>query len=341
MRHPHILILRLSAMGDVAMLVPVVKALAETYPKLRISVVSRPFAKPLFDSIAPNVDFMVADVKLEYAGVKGLNTLFRRLVAKYPTAIADMHDVLRTKYLRTRFCLGGWKTAHIDKHRGARRLLCRYPNKVRQQLPTQVQNYADVLEKLGYPVKVDFHGIDVAAPAAIGEKKNGEKWIGIAPFAAHKGKVWPLDRMEKVIEAFPDARIFLFGGGGKEMEQMEKWHDSHTNCTIVRSILHGLGEELGLMKQLDVMLSMDSGNMHLASLVGTQVVSVWGATSPLAGFMGINQPAENALGIDLDCRPCSIYGNKGCARGDYACMYGITPEMVIRKLNDILNNNKD
>lgn len=341
MRHQHILLLRLSAIGDVAMLVPVVQALAQQYPSLRISVVSRPFARPLFTGLAPNVEFMEADVKVEYTGVKGLNSLFRRLVAKHPTAVADMHDVLRTKFLIFRFNVGGWKTAHINKHRGARRLLCRYPNKVIQQLPTQVSNYAAVLEKLGYPIKLDFHTIYTNGkppiPQSIGDKPEGKKWIGIAPFAAHKGKIWPLERIGKVIEAFPEARIFLFGGGGNEEKQMEQWGQSHPNCTIVRQHLHGLDEELSLMSRLDVMLSMDSANMHLASLVATPVVSVWGATSPLAGFMGINQSKDNLVELPMECRPCSIYGNKGCARGDYACLYGISPDMIIGKINNVLN----
>lgn len=341
MKHQHILLLRLSAIGDVAMLVPVVQALAEQYPDLRISVVSRPFARPLFAGLAHNVEFMEADVKVEYTGLRGMNSLFRRLVAKHPTAVADMHDVLRTKFLILRFNLGRWKTAHINKHRGARRLLCRYPNKVLQQLPTQVSNYAAVLDRLGYPIKLDFHTIythgQPPVPSAIGDKPQGEQWIGIAPFAAHKGKIWPLERMGKVIAAFPEARIFLFGGGGDEERQMEQWAKEHQNCTIVRHHLHGLDEELALMSHLDVMLSMDSANMHLASLVATPVVSVWGATSPLAGFMGINQSKDNLVEIPLDCRPCSIYGNKGCARGDYACLYGITPDMVIAKLRAVLS----
>ena len=77
------------------------------------------------------------------------------------------------------------------------------------------------------------------------------------------------------------------------------------------------------MSHLDVMLSMDSANMHLASLTGIPVVSVWGATHPMAGFLGYNQDPENVIQIDLECRPCSIYGNKPCQRGDYACLQNI------------------
>ena len=81
MKKEHILVIRFSAMGDVAMVVPVVYSLAQQYPHVRITVLSRTFARPLFEDLAPNVNFMAADLKHEYHGIKGLNTLYRRLVA--------------------------------------------------------------------------------------------------------------------------------------------------------------------------------------------------------------------------------------------------------------------
>ena len=65
MKHDHILIIRFSALGDVAMTVPVVYSLAQQYPDVRITMLSRPFARQLFENIAPNVNFMEADLKAE------------------------------------------------------------------------------------------------------------------------------------------------------------------------------------------------------------------------------------------------------------------------------------
>ncbi len=90
------------------------------------------------------------------------------------------------------------------------------------------------------------------------------------------------------------------------------------------------------MSHLDVMISMDSANMHLASLTGTPVVSIWGATHPYAGFVGWAQKPSNILQVDLPCRPCSIYGNKPCARGDMECMHRISPESVVAKVEEVL-----
>lgn len=326
-------------MGDVAMLVPVVSSLAHQYPHLRITVLSRPFARTFFDGLAPNVGFMGADLKNEYRGLKGLNALYRRLVAKNFTAIADMHSILRSSYLRMRFNIGRYQVAHIDKHRHERRALTATRNKVLEQLPTSFEGYADVLARLGYPVKLQFDSIfppeggDMSLIAQrITPKAEGERWIGIAPFAAHQGKVYPPEKMERVVQLLlerdPRNRIFLFGGGKEERDMLDEWEKRHDRCTCASTLLSGLFQELVLMSHLDTMVSMDSANMHLASLTGTRVVSVWGATHPYAGFMGWNQKADDAVQANLPCRPCSIFGNKPCMRNDYACLNNITPEQI-------------
>ena len=224
MKHEHILIIRFSALGDVAMAVPVVYSLAQQYPHIRITVLSREFARPFFENLAPNVGFMAADIKHEYHGVKGLNTLYRRLTAKKFTAIADLHNVLRSSYLRMRFNLGRYHVAHVNKHRKGKRRLTSSNKKILKQQPTSFQNYAEVLERLGYPVTVKFRSIfppeggDLSQlPETFQVKDAEETWIGIAPFTAHEGKIYPLKLMEQVIsqlaERYPKSRLFLFGGG--------------------------------------------------------------------------------------------------------------------------------
>ncbi len=329
------------------MAVPVVYSLAKAYPDVRITVLSRGFARALFEDLAPNVNFMEADTKHEYRGVRGLNALYRRLVAKNFTAIADFHDVLRSKYLRARFCMNGCRVEHIDKHREGRRLLTSATNRHLEQQPTSFENYADVLARLGYPVNIDFHSLFPTEggnlnllPALFVPKKCDEEWIGIAPFAAHEGKVYPLTLMEAVIKRLaknhPKARLFLFGRGAKEGSVFPDWCKEVNSCVYVSRHLETLHQELILMSHLDVMISMDSANMHLASLTGTPVVSIWGATHPYAGFVGWAQKPSNILQVDMPCRPCSIYGNKPCARGDMECMRRISPESVVAKVEEVL-----
>ncbi len=354
MKQEHILVIRFSALGDVAMTVPVIWALAQEYPNVRITVLSRPFARTLFENLASNVGFMAADVKQEYHGVRGLNSLYRRLVAKRPTHVADLHSVLRSNYLRMRFNLGMFRVEHVEKHRHDRRRLVTHNDKVRQPLPTPFENYLNVFSRLGFPIHhLDaFHSIFPPEggnlsllPHIIGEKRPGEQWIGVAPFAAHQGKIYPPNLMEQVIDQliqrYPESRIFLFGRGRQEDELFPQWVKRWPACVFIGWHLDSMHQELTLMSHLDVMLSMDSANMHLASLTGIPVVSVWGATHTLAGFMGFHQNPDNAIGLSLDCRPCSIYGQRSCRWGDYRCMTGIRPHVIVDKISKVIDHHHE
>lgn len=345
MSSEHILIIRLSAIGDVAMTVPVVYSLARNYPSLRISVLSRPYARPFFSGIGDNVEFIGVDLKKEYAGIKGLNKLYNLLKSKNFTVVADMHNILRTKYLRMRFRLSGKKVAAIDKHRKGKRLLTRKNNKVMEQQPSSFDNYKEVLTKLGYTFDVEFNSIFEGKKINFnsiyenfGEKKS--KWIGIAPFANHQGKIYPIERMKKVIsilsERMPDVRVFLFGGGKSEMDVFNQWQNEFPCVTNASAVLGGIENELLLMNKLDLMLSMDSANSHIASLVGTKVISIWGATHPYAGFKSWNMKDENIIQNTLSCRPCSVYGNKKCIRGDYECL-NIDENKIVDKIIESMN----
>ncbi len=86
------------------------------------------------------------------------------------------------------------------------------------------------------------------------------------------------------------------------------------------------------MNHLDAMLCMDSANMHLASLAGIPVVSIWGATHPYCGFSPWNAAPDSMIGLPVECRPCSVFGNKACHRGDYICLTAISPEVVAAKV---------
>lgn len=328
-----LLIIRFSALGDIAMTVPVVHDLAIQYPDLDITILSREMAKPLFELMPANVHFYAADLKGRHKGLIGLCRLWRDAHLNDFDYIADFHDVLRTWWLRSEGCLHRKKVAKIDKGRKGKKALTRQNNKVFAQQATSFERYAKVLEKLGFPTKPEFVKLDYSSFCEM-QKVPGETWIGIAPFAKHPAKVYPMERMEEVIKALgqrENTTLFLFGGGEEEKRQIAELCAQYPNVKAAQS-RHGLKGELALMGQLDVMLSMDSANMHLASLVGTRVVSVWGGTHPYAGFLGWNQKTEDCVQLDLPCRPCSVYGNKPCLRGDYACMNGIAPSQILEKL---------
>jgi ADP-heptose:LPS heptosyltransferase len=341
-----IIIIRFSALGDVAMSVPVIYSLALAYPDLEITVLSAKSMKALFEFLPKNVIFKGADLKGEHNGIKGLNVLYDELRGFEFDYVADIHSVLRSKYLALRFKLNGITVASINKGRSEKRKLTLKNNKKLVPLQSSFNRYHTVFKKLGFQFNLHFESlycnqnVDFSAIEELVGEKNDLKWIGIAPFAKHKGKIYPLELIEKVIAHFSNDKrfkVFIFGGGETERQIVTNWTEKFETIISMVGKLN-MNQELQLISRLDVMLSMDSANMHLASLVNTKVVSVWGATHPFAGFMGWNQTVENAIQENLNCRPCSIYGNKPCYRGDYACLYQITPTAIIRRIETNLSD---
>lgn len=342
-----VLVIRFSAIGDVAMTVPIIDSFARQYPQHQMMVLSRPHMAALFAHLPANVSFQGVDFKKDYSGFRGLNRLYNELKTEEFDYIADFHDVLRTKYLRWRFKMSGKKVAHIDKGRKGKKELVRIKNKKKVQQPSSFMRYSNVLKQLGFPITLNFNSIyqdkkgDFSLFSSITEEKQSNRWIGIAPFATHTGKIYPQERMEELIallSSYSNIRLFLFGGGKKEIEILTAWAKRYPHTTCIAGQLK-MNAELSLMSHLDLMVSMDSGNMHLASLVQTPVVSIWGATHPLAGFMGWKQSEQNAVQKDLHCRPCSVFGNKPCIRKDYACMNTITPQEILQRILSILEKN--
>lgn len=339
-----ILIIRFSAFGDVAMTVPVIHSLAIQYPQHEIAVLSRAMWQPLFQYLPPNVRFIGADPAGSHKGLCGLNKLYSALKAWHFDYVADFHHVLRSRYLCLRFRLANIPVASIRKGRCGKKKLVRRHHKVMENQKSSFRRYADVLEKLGFPVLLNFQSIygegkgDFAEIEPLTGAKGTRKWLGIAPFAKHTGKIYPLELQEQVVAHFasnPSVKVFLFGGGKQEQTIFDSWVAKYPSVVSMRGKLD-MRTELNLMSHLDVMLSMDSANMHLASLVNIPVVSVWGATHPYAGFMGWKQLPVNTVQFNLPCRPCSVYGQKPCWRNDYACLWKIDPEQVIEKVEGII-----
>ena len=308
-------------MGDVAMTVPVLRALVAQHPEVKITVVSRVFYKPIFKNI-PNVNFFSAHVHHRHKGLLGLFRLYKDLKSKGVTEFADLHNVLRSKIIRMLFSFSGIKTATVDKGRAEKAALTRAENKIFKPLSTMFERYATVFEQLGFsldlsnPVFPPKQKLETEIVDLIGE--NYQKLIGIAPFAQYDSKVYPLDLMQQVIDKLASTKthkILLFGGGKKEIELLRSLSKNKENVVVVAGQLK-FKQELQLISNLDVMLSMDSGNAHLAAMLGVKVITLWGATHPFAGFSPFNQPLENALTADRDLFPkipTSVYGNKKVA----------------------------
>jgi ADP-heptose:LPS heptosyltransferase len=338
----HILVFRSSSLGDIAMTVPVIRLLLQQNPQVELTFVSVAFIKPLFINIE-RLHFYTADIKGKHKGVAGLYRLYKELSNKVTIdAIADLHNVLRTQVLRVFFSATGKRIAVIDKGRNEKKKLTRQQNKILKPLKTTFERYADVFAALGLPIN-----LNIEQGIAIPQQKNallsnykqqGYKLIGIAPFAQYSEKTYPANKMQQVIQLLvkhENVRILLFGSKD-ELAALQQFADIDRDKVQSLAGMMSFAEELNAIAQLEVMVSMDSANMHLASLYGVQVVSIWGGTHPYLGFYGWGQPLSNAVQVQLDCRPSSVFGNKRCPRGDLACMEHIAPLMVYNKICNVI-----
>jgi len=335
----HIAVMRLSAMGDVAMTVPVLRAFVKQYPEVKLTVISRPFFKPFFEGI-PNLDFFAFDEKQRHKGFLGLLRLFQDVKKLKIDAFADLHNVLRSKVVSLLFALSGKKRATVDKGRQGKKELTHAENKTFKQLPTMFERHVKVFEELGFTL--DLSNPEFPEKANLSANileivgNQNQKLIGIAPFAQYDSKVYPLDLMNEVISALaqnPNNKILLFGGGKKEIEILDSLSQPFENVINMAGKIK-FQQELQLISNLDVMLSMDSGNAHIAAMLGIKVITLWGATHPYAGFLPFNQSLENALTSDRNQYPklpTSIYGNK-IVEGYEDAMRTISPENIIEKM---------
>lgn len=337
----HIAVIRLSAMGDVAMTVPVIGAFVEQNPEVKITFVSRPFFKPFFDGIE-NVTFFEVDLKKRHKGFFGLFKLYYDLSKLKIDAVADLHNVLRSKVVRTLFALNGKKVAYTDKGRKEKKELTRTKNKIFKPVKSMFERHVETFKQLGFSVDLNAPNFPEKAILSdeilsISGKNENFKWIGIAPFAQYESKVYPQDLMQKVIDEVASEsnnKIFLFGGGKKEIAKLNSFSINKENVIVIAGKLK-FKEELQLISNLDVMLSMDSGNAHIAAMLGVKVITLWGATHPFAGFAPFNQPINNCLVSDREkypLLPSSIYGNKE-VDGYEDAMRTISIESIIKLIN--------
>ncbi len=341
-----ILVQRYSALGDIALLLPVLAALKRDQAEVEIHFVSRPFIKSLVGDL--DIHFHAADLKGEHKGLFGLWKLALHLKKNAkPDLIIDAHSVLRSRILNSFFALLGVKSYRINKERKARKGLVRKKNKITEPLKHSSIKYAETLQRAGlsfnfspedqalYPIKT--------APQPQLLNANAKYHLGIAPMAKHKAKRYPLAEMQKVLAHYgdnPQYHFYLFGGA-EEAEDLEALGQSAKISFSLIADKMKFPEEIALMKRLDLMLAMDSSNMHLAALAGIKIISIWGATHPLAGFTPLGDHRSLMLQIpreELSCRPCSIFGNKECYRGDYACLTRLKPAEVIATINTVLKD---
>jgi ADP-heptose:LPS heptosyltransferase len=338
-----LLVIRTSAMGDVALTVPVLRGMREQYPDIELVLLTRNVFKPFFTSLK-GLELFFPELTGRHKGFPGLIRLFKDINKQNDIDyVIDLHDVIRSKILRFLFRLKGVPVAAIDKGRSEKKLVI--TGKKKTKLKHSVERYCDVFRHAGFPVIpskdkwIVPSGNIVLEPEFVSEMQFGLN-IGVAPYSRHKLKMWPENNMIRLLNLISGnnkCRFWLFGGN----EDFERLTSFQTKVpgSISLAGKFNLEEELLFMSKLDIMIAMDSSNMHMAALVGTKVISIWGGTDPLNGFSSWMQPDNFSIRIpvdDLTCRPCTIYGKGECRRGDFACMNWLTPEIVYQKIEKLI-----
>lgn len=328
-------------MGDVAMLVQAVHNALKSNSELKITLVTRPQFQVFFGR-HERLSFHTVDLKGKHKGLPGLLKLASELSSLRPGFFVDMHDVLRSKIVRSRMKLAGIKTIAFDKGRKEKTAMLQGKT-VFRQLPHSIERYNDALKKNGIKIDENFH---FTLPTSSHEFKIKPKTkvIGIAPFAAHESKEWGIENVRALIKLLNDSgsyEVLLFGGGKREVKLIK---DLTYDFSCIRSVAgqFSLEEELSIMRSCHVFVAMDSSNMHLADLVDCSVISIWIATHPNFGFYAWNN-RDNSIVLSQNKYkeiPLSIFGKLKSAN-DMAKVVEIrkliTPEMVFERISDLLN----
>ncbi|MCH7409076.1 glycosyltransferase family 9 protein [Belliella sp. DSM 111904] len=338
-----IIVTRFSAMGDVAMTASVIEEFVEQNRDVEIIMVSRTHFADFFKGI-PRVKFHEIKPKSTHKGLIGLIKLYIELLKYKPATLVDLHNNLRSKFIRFFFKLSNQPVGILNKRRKEKKFIINHKSIKCNKLPLVTEAYADTFRTLGYALNLShkLHRKSRPIPENLREIFSKEtSFIGIAPFAQHIYKVLPEEKMSRIIAQLNQKgyTIVLFGGGKEEKLKTEAWAEKYSN-TISTIGKHSLSEELDIIANLNVMISMDSSGMHMASLVGTKCVSIWGATHPKIGFLGYGQSLENCVQVEHPSRPSSIYGNKPCDCDGVEAIDLVSPEMVMEKVEEVLLKNK-
>lgn len=334
-----ILIIRLSALGDVAMTIPAIYSVATAYPQHSFHIITTSPCDQLFINRPINISIQTFSPK-DIHGVIGTFRLLLHIRKTPVDVVADLHNVPRSWMVDAFYLIQGKSVAMLDKMRWERNSILH--SHYTTNIP-YTDRYFMVFARLGLVCERYFSNLFANVKPVLPKgfsKQPKTIWIGIAPFARYANKTYPLEQLRLAVSQLAlssNREVFLFGSGNTESHLLKEWCKDSPNIHCIAGLL-SLNKEMELMSYLDVMVTMDSANMHLASLSGVRVVSIWGGTSPTCGFLGWKQSENDALISKRSCQPCTIAGKNFCRYGNYHCLAAITPEDIINKVGDIVNN---
>mgnify|MGYP003775910713 CR=1 FL=1 len=326
-----LLLIRFSALGDVAMTIPMIRAFNRAFPDVELSMLSKAFPLTIF-SFESGLNTIAFDPQ-KYRGLFGLWQLSKLIVAEGITDVADLHFSLRSRILCFFLRWRGLNISQRTKQRRLRRQWTRKGPKPKELLDTQVQAYLKTIARLGFLLEEKVLLDEIVRNRVSAEFQK----VGIAPFAAHKHKTYPIGLTAELLKQLSRKyRTVLFGAKGIESQQFDQWVSdgiAHENAAT-RSFEMQIQE----IQSLGVMISMDSANGHIAANYGVPVITIWGATAPSCGFSVLAQPDENQFLPDPEkypFLPSSIFG-KRTFKGYESAMASIDPQVILERVNQLM-----
>jgi lipopolysaccharide heptosyltransferase II len=332
---PDVLVVRFSAIGDIILTTPLLRAIRSRHPGARIAVMTKEAYVPLL-SHNPHVSEVLAVTPDE-----GILAIAERIRGVRYTHMLDLHGNLRSQALR-RLAPGNWRT--YGKRGFERALLIttkrdRYP----WDIPVAERYFEAATERGvepdgGPPDFFVSEDADCRAAEQLRAVDLGVErpLVAIAPGAAHATKRWPVEHWVELVGRITPtgADVAIVGGPDDAAAAREITNAAGGGVAGLAGLLN-LQETGAVIRRAEVLISGDTGVMHMATGVGTPVVALFGPTVRQFGFFPYRSPAQ-VVELDLPCRPCSAHGTRRCPLGHHHCLRLMSPEQVFAALAEAL-----
>lgn len=334
-----ILIIRLSAMGDLILATPMLHWVGSRFPNAIIDVVAKEAFAPILRG-HPDADEVL--MLPQEATLKDLICLCLKIRSRKYDAVIDLQANFRSRIM---VWLSGAGTRILYHPERWKRFWLTFPGKnlYREILPVPLR-YLKAAESLG--LSDDGKGACIFPgeedQASVNQKLNyldRKNILVLAPGAAHFTKRWPARFYGEVGRFFSASGTGIVLTGGKadtgicrEIEDIVQ-----SGCLNLCGQLR-LMETAALIKEAGIVLTNDTGVMHMAGAVGSRVVAIFGPTTRHFGFFPFRSKSIVVEHPDLDCRPCSYHGSSGCPKKHFRCMQELVPDQIISAVKQILSN---
>lgn len=314
-----ILIIRLSSLGDIILTQPVCAILQGHYPQAEITLVCKPAFAPLPVMFDPPVRVMHYQESAAF---------FLALRREHYDLVIDLHGKLASWLIRI-FARAD-KRLGYNKKRSVRKAIVQ-GNKL-LSIPSTVSLYASILPKLGIAMDWVNPRLKTYTKPKLSDSPIQ---IAIFPGASHFSKRYPLQSWIELIKLHPGIHFCLLGSSADLDTCREIQMACPDNCENLAARF-GLADLCQELQRYDLIISGDTGPMHMAAALTRPQIAIFGGTHPRLGFAPMNKLAT-VLCANLDCQPCSLHGLPACPKGHFNCMRQISPQLISSAIKQILS----